>query len=134
MNKKVIDFLTENPIGDFATIGRDKKPQLRPMGNYFEREGHFYFVTGANKETYHELLANPYAQFCVRSPQMSWLRLSGKAVFIESIDEKKEIFNHSETLQRQYTSADDPTFKPFYLDEVQANLYQFGQEPQLFSF
>ncbi|MFV0557840.1 MAG: pyridoxamine 5'-phosphate oxidase family protein [Enterococcus sp.] len=129
-----IQFLKDNPIGDMATIGRDNKPQLRPMGNYFERDGNFYFITGADKEVYQELSLNPHAQFCVRSPQMSWLRLAGEVVFINDQTTKQEIFDNSSTVQHQYQTAENPNFKPFYLTKATAVLFQFGQEPQNFTF
>ncbi|WP_026887063.1 pyridoxamine 5'-phosphate oxidase family protein [Clostridium beijerinckii] len=131
---EALDFIKCNPIGEFATIGRDGKPKVRPFGFYLEKDGNLWFVTSADKEVYQELLANQYIEFCTRSPQMAWLRLRGAVVFTDDMDIKTEIFNIAKTSKQQYGTPDNPNFKPFCLKQASATLYKFGAKPQEFTF
>ena len=129
-----IKFLLENTTGLLATIGVDGKPRLRPFTFFFEKENKLWFETSNEKNVYKELVANPHIEFCVLAPNMSWLRLSGKAVFIDRIDIKIAMFEKADNLTFLYDRPENPTFEVFYLENAKSIFYEVGVEPKEFVF
>ena len=84
---RVSEFLTENPVQYLASVSLDGKAKCRPFMFSFEKDGKLWFNTGNFKDVYKELQANPYVQISVSSPTYQWIRLSGKAVFVEEIEQ-----------------------------------------------
>lgn len=79
--KKVVEFLTTNPVQYLATVGRDGKAKCRPFMFCFEQDGKLWFCTNNQKDVYKDMQANPYVEVTVSSPSYTWIRLHGKVVF-----------------------------------------------------
>lgn len=47
--QKVVDFLTANPVFQFATVEGDQ-PRVRPFGFHMVDNGRLYFITGTAKK------------------------------------------------------------------------------------
>ena len=86
---RVSEFLTENPVQYLASVSLDGKAKCRPFMFSFEKDGKLWFNTGNFKDVYKELKANPYVQISVSSPTYQWIRLSGKAEFVEDKEIKE---------------------------------------------
>lgn len=125
---KVSEFLTENPVQYLATVSLDGKAKCRPFMFSFEKDGKLWFNTGNGKEVYKELQANPYIQISVSSPTYQWIRLSGKAVFV---DDKaiKEAALENPIVKGNYQTADNPTFEVFYLEDAHGLIADFSGNP-----
>lgn len=125
---KVSEFLTENPVQYLATVSLDGKAKCRPFMFSFEKEGKLWFNTGNFKEVYKELQANPYIQISVSSPTYQWIRLSGKAVFV---DDKaiKEAALENPIVKGNYQTADNPSFEVFYLEDAHGVIADFSGNP-----
>lgn len=125
---KVSEFLTENPVQYLATVSLDGKAKCRPFMFSFEKDGKLWFNTGNFKEVYKELQANPYIQICVSSSEYQWIRLSGKAVFV---DDKaiKEAALENPIVKENYQTADNPAFEVFYLENPHGVIADFSGNP-----
>lgn len=64
----------------YLTTVEKGKPKVRPYGFLMEYNGKICFTTNKNKPTYSQLLSTPYVEICTMHGNMSWIRLSGKAV------------------------------------------------------
>lgn len=125
---KVSEFLTENPVQYLATVSLDGKAKCRPFMFSFEKDNKLWFNTGNFKEVYKELKANPYIQISVASPTYQWIRLSGKAVFV---DDKaiKEAALENPIVKGNYKTADNPDFEVFYLEDPHGVIADFSGNP-----
>jgi uncharacterized pyridoxamine 5'-phosphate oxidase family protein len=130
----IVKFLTENPVQYFATVGTDGNPKVRPFQFMLEKEGKLYFCTSNAKDVYAQMKKQPYVEICVSSPKYAWIRLSGKAVFSDDPDIKKQIIDHSPLVKSIYKTPDNPIFEVFYLDEARAVIADFsGNKPKEYS-
>lgn len=133
MLQKTLQFLLENKVFYVATVDGGK-PRVRPFGLVFELDGKLYFGTANVKPVFRQLQACPSVEISATSPQMEWIRLSGKAVFDGNQAAKKKAFEVLPSLADLYMGGpDDPAFEVFYLDEAKVVFYSFatyGTEPE----
>ena len=94
----------------------------------FEREEKLWFCTGNFKEVYKELQANPYVQISVSSPTYQWIRLSGKAVFVDDRTIKEAALENP-IVKGNYQTADNPAFEVFYLENPHGVIADFSGNP-----
>lgn len=126
---EVVNFLNENPVQYFSSIGIDGKPKVRPFQFMFEKNGKLYFCTNNQKDVYHEIKNNPYIEICTSSPSFAWIRLNGKVTFTNDLEVKKAIIDHSPLVKSLYQNAENPIFETFYLEDVKATLEDFSGNP-----
>ena len=126
--KKVVEFLTANPVQYLATVGRDGKAKCRPFMFAGEMDGKLWFCTNSTKDVYQDMQANPYVQLSVSSPSYAWIRLSGKAVF-ENNMAAKEMCLENPIVKSQYGEATNPILKVFYLEEAYAVIADVSGNP-----
>ena len=126
--KEVIEFLQENPVQYFATIGRDGKAKCRPFMFCLEDGGKIWFCTNSTKDVYKDMQVNPYVEISVASSSYAWIRLNGKAMF-ENNKGVKEACMKNPIVKGQYQTAENPIFEVFYLAEGQAVLADFSGNP-----
>ena len=67
--KKVVEFLTANPVQYLATVGRDGGAKCRPFMFAGELDGKLWFCTNNTKEVYKDMQVNPNIEF--PSPALS---------------------------------------------------------------
>lgn len=135
MNRKalimneVIQFLNENPVQYFATVGLDGRPKVRPFQFMLEQDGKLYFCTNNTKEVYKEMQNTPYVEIVTSSSTFAWMRLSGKVTFSNDLEIKKAIIEASPLVKSLYQTAENPIFEIFYLDEANAVIADFSGNP-----
>jgi len=130
---EVVKFLTENPVQYLATVGRDGKAKCRPFMFAGEMDGKLWFCTNSTKEVYQDMQANPNVEVSVSSPTYAWIRLNGKAVFVNNMS-VKEMCIANPIVKSQYQTADNPIFEVFYLADAHAVIADFsGNPPKEFS-
>ena len=126
----VVKFLEANPVQYLATVGRDGKAKCRPFMFCFEKDGRLWFCTNNTKDVYRDMQANPFVELCVSSPEYSWVRLNGKAVFENNMAVKEGCMG-SPIVREQYQTADNPIFEVFYLEDAKAVIADFsGDTPR----
>ncbi|MDI9216678.1 MULTISPECIES: pyridoxamine 5'-phosphate oxidase family protein [Clostridium] len=126
---EVVEFLKENAVQYFATVGLDGKAKVRPFQFMLEKEGKLYFCTNNKKDVFNEIKNNPYVEVCASSPKFEWLRLNGKVVFSNDLDIKREVIESSSLVKSLYKNAENPIFEIFYLQEVKAVISDFSGNP-----
>ncbi len=136
MSKEILNFLTENPVQFFATIGMDNKPKVRPFQFMLEKNGKLFFCTSNQKEVYGELTNNPYVELCSCNKEFStWIRIKGKVVFDDNLEIKTAIIEGNSLVKSIYQTAFNPNFEIFYLENIEASIFDFsGNPPKTFFF
>ena len=133
--KSVVEFLEKNPVNYFSTVGIDGAPKVRPFQFMFEKGGKLFYCTSNQKDVYKQMEKNPRVEICVTGADSSWIRVSGKAVFVKDAEVKKMILDKNEMIRAIYGSPDNPVFEVFYLADVKAVISDFsGNPPQVFTF
>jgi uncharacterized pyridoxamine 5'-phosphate oxidase family protein len=127
--EKIITILRENPTHFLATIGSDGYPKVRPFGFMMFEDGKLYYCTNNTKNVYAQLQAQPYLELCVCTSQFAWVRVSGKAVFVDELEIKEKVLESSAMVKNIYQTADNPILEVFYLDEAKAVLADFSGNP-----
>lgn len=125
---EVVKFLQENPVQYLATVGRDGKAKCRPFMFAGEMDGKLWFCTNNTKEVYRDMQSNPWVELSVSSPAYAWLRISGKAVFNNSMA-AKEMCMKNPIVKGQYGEANNPIFVVFYLENAHAVIADFSGNP-----
>ena len=125
---KVSEFLQENPVQYLATVSLDGKAKCRPFMFSFEKDGKLWFNTGNFKDVYKELQTNPYVQLSVSSPTFQWIRLSGKAVFVDDMAIKEAALENP-IVKGNYQTAENPAFAVFYLEDAHGVIADFSGNP-----
>ena len=129
---EVLQFLAENPIFYIATV-EDDQPRVRPFGFVTKYNGRLYLCTGSKKPVYKQLQANPKFEICASAPR-NWLRLTGKAVFVDDLEVKKQTFREAPGIASIYKDPASPDFAMFYIQDAEANFCVFGQPPHQIKF
>jgi len=123
---KVVDFLNEAKTYYLATV-EDGQPRVRPFGATVEFNGKVYLTTSNTKKVYQQLITNPKTEISGMA-KGKWIRLSGEAVFDNSIEAKGAMLEANPSLKNMY-SLDDGKFEVFYLENMQAVVYSFTDAP-----
>lgn len=126
--QEIIQFLKENPVQYLATVGRDGTAKCRPFMFSGARGGRLWFCTNNKKDVYQDMQANPHVELSVSSPSYAWLRLRGKATFVDD-REIKEMCIENPIVKSQYGDASNPIFVVFYLADAHAVLADFSGNP-----
>ena len=116
--KEVLQFLQENAPFYIATVDGDK-PKVRPFGFVMEHEGKLWFCTSNQKDVYKQLQTNPCFELTTATPDRTWIRLKGKAVFKTTPAIKAKALELAPALKKTY-SVDDTIFELFYVEESEA--------------
>ena len=124
----VVNFLHENPVQYLATVGRDGKAKCRPFMFIGELDGKLWFCTNNTKEVYKDMQANPNVEVTVSSPDYTWLRLRGQAVF-ENSRAARELCIQNPIVRSQYHTADNPILVAFWLKDARGVLADFTGNP-----
>ncbi len=123
--ERVIRFLKENPLQYCATVGADGSPKVRPFQMMYHEGGRLYYCTGAKKDVYAELLRDPRLEICV-STMDRWLRIRGRAVWVDDRAAKERVLQESPLVRSIYKDADNPLLKVFYIADAEAVLADFS--------
>lgn len=128
--KEVTEYLQKTPVQYFATVGMDGKPKVRPFQFMFEDEGRFWFCTSNTKNVFKELQNHPYVEFSSMGGPLSWIRVSGKVVFSDSLEAREKVFEVSPMVKELYKTADNPVFEVFYISDASARIFEIGKPPK----
>ena len=126
--QRVVEFLQANPVQYLATVGRDGKAKCRPFMFSFEKEGKLWFNTGNFKDVYKDMQENPNIEICIASPEYRWIRISGKAVFVDDRAIKAAALENP-IVKGNYETPDNPVFEVFYLENAHAVIADFSGNP-----
>jgi uncharacterized pyridoxamine 5'-phosphate oxidase family protein len=123
------DFLKASQVQYFSTLGLDGKPKVRPFQFQFEEGGKHWFCTSNKKEVYRELRAHPEVEVCAMGEGSAWIRLAGRAVFVDDLAVKARIQDGSPLVKSIYKTPGNPDFEAFYLEGAVATIADFSGNP-----
>jgi pyridoxamine 5'-phosphate oxidase len=90
---ELLALINRNPAFFLATV-KDGEPRVRGMLLYRADESGIIFHTGAMKDLYRQLRANPAVELCFNDRQENMqVRVRGRAVLVDEPRLKEEIVN-----------------------------------------
>lgn len=118
--EEILHFLKEADVFFAATV-QGERPRVRPIGIVMLHEGRFYFSVDSQKSYGKELRQNPNFEVVALNKYTSlrdlkWLRLWGKAVFVDDQAIKDKSFEASPALKKIWQTPENPVYEVFYLD------------------
>lgn len=81
-----------------------------------------------HKRVYKDMQVNPEIEVSVSDASYAWIRLHGKAVFEDNM-EIKEACMENPIVKGQYSTADNPIFVVFYLEDPHGMIADFSGNP-----
>lgn len=127
--EEVLSFLTANPLGCLATVGADGGPAVRPFQFMLAKDSLPYFCTGRGKRVHRDMEQDARVEFCSTAPDGSWLRLRGRAAFVEDDKLRHDIVASCELVRSIYGSGDNPNLLVFTLDGLEAVIADVNGSP-----
>ncbi len=131
--KEVRDYLKECDCYFIATVDEEGKPRVRPFGTAEIFEDHLYIETGKKKEVFKQIMANPYVELSACKSPSEWIRVSGKLVFDDRVEAKKDMLDKNPVLRNLYDENDDNT-AVFYFEKGKAIISSFTEEDKIIEF
>nr|WP_302597517.1 pyridoxamine 5'-phosphate oxidase family protein [uncultured Cellulosilyticum sp.] len=126
--KEVYAFLKKCETYYIATMDGDQ-PRVRPFGTIDFFENKLYIQTGKIKAVSKQLHANPKVEIC-GIVNGKWIRIEAIAVEDDRVEAREHMLAAYPSLKAMY-AADDGNTEVFYLKDMKATLYAFGEEPQV---
>ncbi len=122
---KLIELLQANKVFYVATVDAEG-PHVRPFGAVVEYEGKAWFCSHDQKAVVAQLKGDSRLEIVSLGapPEMSWVRLNGKAVFEDNAGAKAAMLKHMPILEKLYEGQMEH-FVVFYLEDVKATLRNF---------
>jgi len=105
-----IKFANANPTSYLATMDGDQ-PHVRGMLLWFADQTGFYYNTGAMKDLYSQLKANPKVELCFFDPKsksLQMMRVTGKVEFLNDLEIKKRLVEARPFLKQWNLTAESP--------------------------
>ena len=128
---EVYEFLNESKVYYLATT-KEGRPRTRPFGTIDLFENKLYIQTGKVKEVSKEMKLNPNVELCAMN-KGTWIRISAKAYLDERVEAQEHMLDKYPSLKKNY-QANDGNTEVFYLEDVTAEIYSFGNEPKVIKF
>lgn len=120
----LVDILKDAKVMMLNTLSKEGKIVTRPMqAQEIEFDGDLWFITRKDTEKYEEIKANPMVNVAVAGD--SYASISGKAVFIDDKERKKEFWNKA--YEKMFDlSYDDPILVLIKVEADTAEYWEAG--------
>ena len=121
----LVDILKDAKVMMLNTLSKEGKIVTRPMqAQEIEFDGDLWFITRKDTEKYEEIKANPMVNVAVAGD--SYASISGKAVFIDDKERKKEFWNKA--YEKMFDlSYDDPILVYIKIEADTAEYWETGK-------
>lgn len=131
----MIDYLSimeANPNGVLATKS-EAGVRTRVFQYLFAVDDKPYFCTGAGKQVFAQLEADPAVSFCTFPVDFTpVVCVSGKAVFTGDRKLKERALEEFPPIRDIYKSADNPAFRLFYIEPDEVETFTFAEGTQIY--
>jgi pyridoxamine 5'-phosphate oxidase len=134
-----IKFANENPTSYIATID-GSQPRVRGMLMWFADKTGLYYNTGAVKDLYRQLKANPNVEVCFHNPKsknLDQMRVTGQVEFIDDMAIRQKLVEARPFLKQMGFAADNPKLIVFRVAKCTAHFWTWEtnlQPKQYISF
>ena len=97
----------------------------RPFGAIMLFAGKLYFSTSTRKEVFKQMKETPDVCICAMGKDREWIRITGIAKLDKSTIARQKMLDTNPALleRKRFTSANDPTFAVFYIDEMEVEIH-----------
>lgn len=119
--KRVYAFLKESGPYFFSTV-EGNSPRVRPIGIVSEHDGKIWFHVGKHKSSYKQIQKNPHVEIVAVNTNGSWIRVTGKAVTVDSDVLDTKTFELSPGLKKIYNEETGYQLGHFYIADGVAEL------------
>ena len=105
-----IKFANDNPTSYLASVEGDQ-PRVRGLLLWFADKTGLYYNTGAMKEMYKQLQANPKVEVCffdAKSKSLQQMRVAGQVFFLNDLDLKKKLIAARPFLKQWGLTPENP--------------------------
>lgn len=123
-------ILDKEVNGVLATVTDNDCPDTRIFQSLWCEGNKVYFCTGAYKDVYDQLKANPKASFCVENNNSPVLTINGEVTFVDDISVKEKAFEKIPRLKERYKTVENDEFKVFYIDIKQVKTFSYEEGPK----
>lgn len=130
--EEVYEFLKNAGTWYLATVDEEGNPQVRPFGAQNIFEGKLYIQTGLKKKVAKQMLAHPRIAI-TGMYQGKWIRLNADAIYDERIKAQQAMLDANPGLKHMYKAGDGNT-AVFYLQNAEAQICSFTEEPRIIRF
>jgi uncharacterized pyridoxamine 5'-phosphate oxidase family protein len=127
--EETVEYLKANTPQYLATVGLDGDPKVRPFRFMLEKNGRLFFATSNRKQVFKEMQNHPNVEFCIMGKGGTWIRLKGRASFVEDMGLKKEIFDMAANVRNIYKTPDNPDLVVFCLENAGAVIASLSGGP-----
>ena len=122
---EILKFANENPASYLSTVEGDQ-PRVRAFLMWFADETGFYYHTGAVKDVYKQLKANPKVEICFHdqsSENGKMLRVAGKVEFISDKELKDRLVEERPFLKEVIAEYDEETLQVFRISSGETHFW-----------
>jgi pyridoxamine 5'-phosphate oxidase len=139
-----IKFANENPASYIATVDEGNQPRVRGLLMWFADKTGFYYHTGAMKNVYRQLKANPKVEVCFfnqKNQGGKMMRVAGEVEFLDDKALKKKLIDARQFLKAWGFTEESPELVVFRIPKGEAYFWTmetnfdlkkaiaFGQNP-----
>ncbi len=127
-----IKFANQNPISYIATADGDQ-PRVRGMLMWYADKTGLYYNTGATKEFYSQMKANPKVEVCffdTKAKGMDQMRVTGQIEFIEDMTIREKLIEARPFLKQMGFGADSPKLIVFRVAKCIAHFWTWDTNLQ----
>lgn len=125
-------IMEANPNGVLATK-RGGGVRTRVFQFLYAVDDKPYFCTGASKQVYAQMKADPAVSFCTFPADFApVICISGKAVFVEDLALKERALKENPPIAALYHSAASPEFQLFYIEPEEMETFTFEDGTQIY--
>ncbi|MCQ2567726.1 MAG: pyridoxamine 5'-phosphate oxidase family protein [Mogibacterium sp.] len=129
--ERVTDFLKQANTYYLATTEGDQA-RVRPFGTAHIFEGRLYIQTGASKDVFKQIMADPKVEICAFL-NGEWIRVCGELVDDNRCEPKASMLDAYPDLKKLYSAEDDNT-RVLYFRNAKATFCSFTSEPETVEF
>ena len=125
---KIVEELKKTGVFYLATIDGDQA-RVRPISAVEDINGEVCFCTNNQKDMYKQMMAFPKVELSGMGKDGTWIRVSGKAVVIDSDEYRKTFLELEPSLGNMYHLGDG-IFEVLKLEDAQCTKYSFTAAPE----
>lgn len=129
---EVYEFLKACGTYYLATVEGDQ-PRVRPFGTIDIFEGKLFIQTGLSKPVAQQMIANPKVEISGMVPEGKWIRVTGNAVHVDSIEAQEHMLDAYPHLRAMYTPGDGNS-AVFAIENATAQICSFTEPPVTIEF
>jgi pyridoxamine 5'-phosphate oxidase len=134
-----VKFANQNPTSYIATTDGDQ-PHVRGMLMWYADKTELYYNTGATKDLYRQMKANPKVEVCffdTKAKGMDQMRVTGQIEFVEELKIREKLLEARPFLKRMGFGADSLKLIVFRVAKCTAHFWTWEtnlQPKQYISF